>query len=47
MRPSSGDSQVPEVLVETVDDDGEVTTPVDTDIHQVDMFAMSNERGVS
>jgi hypothetical protein len=38
---------VPEVLVETVDDDGEVTTPVDTDIHQVNMFVMSNKRGLS
>jgi hypothetical protein len=33
--------------VETVDNDGEVTTPVDTDIHQVDMFAMSNEGEMS
>jgi hypothetical protein len=38
-RLSSGNTLAPEVLVETVDDDGEVTTPVDTDIHQVDMFA--------
>ena len=33
--------------MKTVDDDGEVTTPVDTDICQVDMFAMSNEQEVS
>jgi hypothetical protein len=33
--------------VETVADDVEATTPVDTSVHQVDMFAMSNELGVS
>jgi hypothetical protein len=45
-RVSSGATQAPEVLVKTVDDDGEVTTPVDADIHQVDMMAMSNKQGV-
>jgi hypothetical protein len=33
--------------VETVDDDVRATTPVDTSVHQMDMFAMSNEWGVS
>jgi hypothetical protein len=46
-RSSLGATRAPEVPVETVEDDGEVTTPVDTDIHQVDMFAMSNKREVS
>jgi hypothetical protein len=34
-------------LVEIVDDDVEVATSVDTSIHQIDMFVMSNEQGVS
>jgi hypothetical protein len=33
--------RAPEVLVETMDDDDEVNTTV-----EIDMFAMSNDRGV-
>jgi hypothetical protein len=43
----SGPTQAPEVLVETVDDDNEVTTPTTIDTHQIDMFGMPNVRGVS
>jgi hypothetical protein len=46
MRGNSGAPQAPEVLVETVDDDGEMITPVTVDTHQINMFAMSNERGM-
>ena len=37
----------PEVLVETVDDDEDVVSTVAIGTHQIDMFAMSNEREVT
>jgi hypothetical protein len=40
-------TRAPETLVETADDDVEATTPADTNVHQVDMFAMANEQGMS
>jgi hypothetical protein len=45
-KSSSSDLQTHEVLVETADEEEEVTTAVDTAIHHVDMFTMSNKRGV-
>jgi hypothetical protein len=42
-RVPSETTRTSEILVETMDNDVEATTPVDTSVHQIDMFVMSNK----